>query len=41
MRNKLEKIGLAICTICLSGFFGAFSDYVCIIFFGEPEFPEE
>lgn len=38
---KLEQIGLALCGLCLSGFSAIFSDYICIIFFGEPDFPEQ
>lgn len=41
MKSKIEKMGLLLCGLCLSGFFGAFSDCICITFFGEPEYPEE
>jgi hypothetical protein len=40
-KTKLKQLGLALCTLCLSGFWGAISDCICIIFFGEPEYPEE
>lgn len=38
---KLEQIGLALCGLCLSVFNGIFSDCICILFFGEPEFPTD
>lgn len=41
MRNKIRSIGYTLCTLCISGFLGAFTDCICITFFGEPEFPEE
>ena len=38
---KLQQIVLALCGLCLSIFDGIFSDYICILFFGEPEFPSD
>jgi hypothetical protein len=36
---KLQQIGLALCGLCLAIFDGIFSNYICIVFFGEPDLP--
>lgn len=42
MRNKkLYQIGLTLCAFCLSFFEAMYSDIISIIFFGEPEFPQQ
>ena len=41
MRNFIRKFGFILCSGFISAFTAAFSDYVCITFFGEPEFPEK
>lgn len=41
MNKKLYQIGLTLCGLCLTVFSGAFSSFVSIVFFGEPEYPTQ
>lgn len=38
---KLQQIGVSSLWNMFTIFDGIFSDYVCITFFGEPEFPSD
>lgn len=37
---KLQQLGLALCGLCLGLFAPMNSGIICMLFFGEPEFPE-
>lgn len=38
---KLQQLGLALCGLCLSFFSPIRPSFICLTFFGEPEFPQE
>lgn len=37
---KLQQLGLALCGLCLGLFAPMDLGIICMVFFGEPEFPE-
>lgn len=41
LKLKIQQLGLAICGLALLLFGPIHSDVISIVFFGEPEFPEE
>lgn len=41
LKLKMQQLGYMLCGLCLIIFGPIHSDVISIVFFGEPEFPEE